>query len=274
MKELASLGQLQELVLTTTPLTDAGLTELARLSQLQTLNVSRTKITDAGLKELAGLKQLKTLRVEYTRVTDAGAAELKKAVPGCEVEGARPGEKAKEPEAGGQPGTPVQVVSLTSDEFKAECDKDLEGTFKKYYGQELQVTGPVHLLFLDLSKLPVLSFMPYNPPLLCHIANKEPWAKVVPGQTVTVKGKLGNGLEQCVVVSTGKSPAYTASAVELAEAYQADRDAAQKKYDYGYIYVEGEVQDKLAGRPCLPDAERECQGPHQRGIRLGKQIAG
>jgi len=49
------------------------------------LNLSRSKITDAGLVHLKGLTGLQTLDLGGTEVTDAGFADLKKALPNCKI---------------------------------------------------------------------------------------------------------------------------------------------------------------------------------------------
>jgi hypothetical protein len=62
--------------LSSSKVTDAGLTELAGLKSLKRLNLGDTKVTDAGLKELAGLKGLRELDLYDTAVTGTGLKDL------------------------------------------------------------------------------------------------------------------------------------------------------------------------------------------------------
>jgi hypothetical protein len=47
--------------------------------------LSRTRVTDADLAHLAGLPALEHLSLTYSKVTDAGVAELQKALPNCGI---------------------------------------------------------------------------------------------------------------------------------------------------------------------------------------------
>ena len=78
-------GEVVEVSLRGTKITDAGLVHLKGLTELQKLNLSRSNITDAGLVHLKGLTGLVALDVGNTKITDAGIAELKKALPKCSV---------------------------------------------------------------------------------------------------------------------------------------------------------------------------------------------
>ncbi len=60
----------------------AGLKEL---KQLQNLDLSQTQVTDAGLEDLATIKGLTVLRLSRTKVTAAGVGELQKALPNCKI---------------------------------------------------------------------------------------------------------------------------------------------------------------------------------------------
>ena len=93
-------GEVVEVVLPFSDITDSGLVQLKGLPKLQTLDLDGTKITAAGLAHLKGLTSLQKLNLGGTRlrllkiigdkrfgskVTDAGIADLKKALPNCKI---------------------------------------------------------------------------------------------------------------------------------------------------------------------------------------------
>jgi len=74
---LKGLTDLQALNLGCTKITDAGLVHLKGLTGLQELGLSNTQITDAGLVHLKGLTELQTLYLDIIRITDTGLVHLK-----------------------------------------------------------------------------------------------------------------------------------------------------------------------------------------------------
>jgi len=85
LKELTKLETLR--LSLSTMITDAGLVHLKGLTNLRTLDLKTTlQITDAGLVHLKGLTNLQELDLEDTQATDAGIAELQKALPNCKIE--------------------------------------------------------------------------------------------------------------------------------------------------------------------------------------------
>jgi hypothetical protein len=77
LTEVGRLNQLQNLSLSYTSVTDAGLVHLKGLTNLSDLWLNGTQATDAGLVHLKGLKNLPVLRLEGTQVTDAGLVHLR-----------------------------------------------------------------------------------------------------------------------------------------------------------------------------------------------------
>ncbi len=71
-------GELRQLLLGRTRITDLGLKSIARLPRLYLLELSGTKVTDAGINELSQLAPLKVLRFRGTAVSDQGIAQLGK----------------------------------------------------------------------------------------------------------------------------------------------------------------------------------------------------
>lgn len=80
-----SFGNVTEVLLANSQVTDVGLEHLAELTDLEILGLTDTQVTDGGLAHLAGLKNLDHLWLYDTQVTDAGIAELQKALPGCKI---------------------------------------------------------------------------------------------------------------------------------------------------------------------------------------------
>jgi len=77
-------GEVVEVDLGSSRITDTGLVHLKGLTSLQTLNLSGS-ITDSGLVHLKGLTNLQQLYLEDTQITDAGVADLQKALPNCKI---------------------------------------------------------------------------------------------------------------------------------------------------------------------------------------------
>ena len=78
-------GEVVNVNLSGTQITDAGLVHLKEMRNLQCLGLSGTQVSDAGLVHLKGLTNLKELALTSTKVTDAGVAGLKKALPNCYI---------------------------------------------------------------------------------------------------------------------------------------------------------------------------------------------
>ncbi|MFO1092249.1 MAG: hypothetical protein U0992_02910 [Planctomycetaceae bacterium] len=77
LKHLAALPKLHELRLSETAVTDLGLADLKNLPELRGLDLSGTRITDAGLQQLATMSNLWGLNLSQTEISDVGIAHLK-----------------------------------------------------------------------------------------------------------------------------------------------------------------------------------------------------
>jgi hypothetical protein len=73
---LAKLKHLEEVILSTPDVTDAGLEHLQDLTQLKRLDLSHTRTTDAGLACLQNLRNLEYLNLRHTRIQGAGLGHL------------------------------------------------------------------------------------------------------------------------------------------------------------------------------------------------------
>ena len=70
-------GEVVEVSIASTKVTDADLVHLKGLTNLQSLRLGDTQVTDAGLVHLKGLTKLQTLHLRHTEITDAGLVHLK-----------------------------------------------------------------------------------------------------------------------------------------------------------------------------------------------------
>ncbi len=78
-------GEVIQVTLSGTKITDKGLEHLKGLTSLTFLHLRNTNVTDAGLEYLKGITSLISLNLPGTKITDAGLAELKAALPKCRV---------------------------------------------------------------------------------------------------------------------------------------------------------------------------------------------
>ncbi len=83
--ERNEMGQVIQIDLNATAITDDVLKDLEGLVHLRFLELNQTGITDAGLIHLKGLSALETLLLFNTNVTDAGVAELEMSLPNCTI---------------------------------------------------------------------------------------------------------------------------------------------------------------------------------------------
>src|SRR5262249_30461302 len=67
---------LEELDLSSVPLTDADLGHLTGLRKLRKLHLPSTAVTDAGVETLTALKHLQELNLSCTHITDAALTSL------------------------------------------------------------------------------------------------------------------------------------------------------------------------------------------------------
>jgi Leucine-rich repeat (LRR) protein len=86
LRFLKALMDLRKLDLEETRITDAGLVHLKVLTKLEELDLEETRITDAGLEHLRGLTNLRKLSLDDTRVTAKGVRVLQEALPNLKVD--------------------------------------------------------------------------------------------------------------------------------------------------------------------------------------------
>ena len=78
LKDVRKMPHLRKLSLWTTDITDGGLSELRELADLESLALGQSPLTDAGIKEIAGLKKRRVLTVfNMQGITNAALPFLK-----------------------------------------------------------------------------------------------------------------------------------------------------------------------------------------------------
>lgn len=85
---LAMLGKFDKLTyldLHSTEITDATIGVIKGLNHLEYLNLYETQVTDASLPAIAGMRKLKAVYLWKTGVTEAGAEKLRKALPDAKI---------------------------------------------------------------------------------------------------------------------------------------------------------------------------------------------
>lgn len=76
LKRLANHTRLPSLDVSSSPVSDEGLTHLKPLVDLRSLNLSHTLVTDAGMKHVAAHKRLQFLDLSHTAITDKALEQL------------------------------------------------------------------------------------------------------------------------------------------------------------------------------------------------------
>lgn len=85
LKVIAKMPKLTWLALNNTQVGDTGMEELKALQHLAWLNLHSTQVSDSGLSSLSGLKKLRRVYAWKSRITSTGAAAAQKATPELKV---------------------------------------------------------------------------------------------------------------------------------------------------------------------------------------------
>jgi hypothetical protein len=230
---------------------------LGALVNLKDLTLGGNPITDAGAAHLKKLTNLKDLKLTGSRVSDDGAQELKKALPQTRILDASGSEVslAREDQARSRPKVIVEdltrvppTFSLTAGQLSAEYKKDRNGAGEQYNNKVIELTGVVERFGRDISG-GVHVYLRAGEKLEnvnCITVDDEPWSRVLPGQTIKVKGKgtefaIAPSLIDCVFVETGPYQPTVLTAEQLAKEFAADPEAVNKKYENKYLILTGEI---------------------------------
>lgn len=85
MKIIAQQQYLQNLWLSNTGVTDAGLIHLKNLKQLRVLGLARTGVTDVGVKHLGDINSLREVYLYPNKIGDKAVEGLKAKLPGIKI---------------------------------------------------------------------------------------------------------------------------------------------------------------------------------------------
>jgi tRNA_anti-like len=127
--------------------------------------------------------------------------------------------------------------------WRADFAKDGKGTYEKYKGGSIEISGVVG--YVNDKEIKIKAEGQWM--VTCETAQPRPWLKVTPGSKVKLKGKLPDAisyhdphLSQCEILEAGVKPA-SITAVQLTKEYLADRKAAKDKYHEKHAIVEGDI---------------------------------
>jgi hypothetical protein len=133
----------------------------------------------------------------------------------------------------------------------------------KYEGHIVEISGVVREVERNYSgERESLVFLHCGEETTLHLGlvtlEKEPWARISPGQKVKARGIpryhwagpycIGVFLFNCVFTELGPNPAMNLSAVELSREFFTDKNAAEKKYNLKYLVITGDIIDKTVDR--------------------------
>lgn len=280
LKLMKNLKQLKELNIDTTRITDAGLEHLTPLTSLETLYLSENKLDGSGLRHLAALPKLRVLSLSGNPINDAALTTLKdfKGLTELNLTGTRTTvdptlalkkalSQARIRDFAGDdvelnPRKRTRVVgadlterkpdyTLSAEEFHAEYKKGSQAAAEKYKKKIIELTGVVDNIGRNIGSDPyiILKVEKELIGVYCTTRDDEPWLKVLPGQTVKVKGEwpefsVSAAIVNSVIVDPGKRVAVEMTAQQLADAFAKDPKALEEKHKDKFIILTGKVVER------------------------------
>lgn len=157
----------------------------------------------------------------------------------------------------GETPPPGEDGAIASEALFQEYRADPAATRKKYQGKSVTVRGIVTGCGLNLGE-PVIQLQG-DKGISDNVVgspkeDREPWAKIAPGQIVTIRGTLsplplpGPYLDDCMVVDYGTFNATRLSAEDLAREYATGAAAVTDKYKGKHLVIEGVIVKEEKGR--------------------------
>ncbi len=142
--------------------------------------------------------------------------------------------------------------ALSAVDLHAEFKTDKAAALAKYQGKTLDLSGVVKAVGDDGAGNNGLVEMVNGSGSLglpCYTVDKEPYARLAPGQTVKLQGVWPKNaseprLRDGVIVEAGPSPAIAVTALQLAMEYAADPEGVKSKYEGKSLLLSGEVTHK------------------------------
>jgi len=147
---------------------------------------------------------------------------------------------------------PKPEFTLTADEYVADIEKDKQAAKAKYQGKLIELSGTVRAIQggVPARETGIVNLGATNSMfgVNCSMTEKEPWARVSPGQQVRIRGKADTSgipyLWNSMIVEQGPNPAVKISDADLAKEFVGDKKKTNQKYAAKYMIVEGEIVDK------------------------------
>jgi putative nucleic acid binding protein len=171
----------------------------------------------------------------------------------CDREQSGNGDAVVAPAAVTAPAQPKEqkVYKLSVEEYAASFDKNKVEASKKYSDGLVELSGVIESVNVSYAGEPFVHVQARAGPgvkVQCFTADREPWAKLARGQTVTVRGKYGElptmaNLEKCQVVEAGPPTAISLTAAGAVADYSKDRAAFARKHRGKDLVVRGKVAD-------------------------------
>jgi uncharacterized protein (DUF1330 family) len=255
---LSGIPNLENISLWECKITGSGFKELARLTKLKKLGISGNPVTDAHVINLKDISRLTEVDFAGTKVSDEAALALKQARPEIRVRDVIGDEVSLEKKPPTRSRPPVEDLSkvepafkMTAEEFFKEYEAGKNTAAEKYKGKVIELSGEIDGIGRNFGGDPYVTLKVEKQLLgvMCFTAEEHPWAKVVRGQKIKIKGKwpeftVASSLIYCAFVETGEYAGIRLSAEELAKEYAADPEATVKKYDKKFLVMTGEVVSK------------------------------
>lgn len=148
--------------------------------------------------------------------------------------------------------------TTTAEALMAEYQKDPQAARDKYDGKLIELQGevsgigrgPMSRVFEDMKLAPALMLGPRGqvPRVLCFTTDDQPWAKVAPPQSITIRGRGdadsgrdGPVLLDCQIVAAGPCAAVPITAAALAQECAASEEQTAARYRGKCLRINGEL---------------------------------
>jgi hypothetical protein len=171
-----------------------------------------------------------TLLIEWLMFVIVGATSAASCAPATSVSTLQTNSESTTTKA-----QPLDRISISADDL-AKAFKDNEAAAnERFLNHVVEISGTVQSVGATYDPGGYI----YLGGIKWETEDKEPWAKVLPGQSVVVEGKFKPGVKMKIMKVSGHRLAVAAE--QLAREFQADRDTANAKYKDKWLEVHGKV---------------------------------